>query len=152
MSPVIGVLKSKACVRPLAVGLSVLSNEHIKVLHQFTAFPAGGLMNGIYAVRHILCLSEAVFVADDNISLIFFGNGIASCGFEVDFKGCTAFRRFNLGFSVVGMLNNGDIALNDLLVYIVCSLIVFYRTLIAQGYQLRKQEHQNDFLKYNHKM
>ena len=25
-------------------------------------------------------------------------------------------------------------------------------TLIAQGYQLRKQEHQNDFLKYNHKM
>lgn len=25
-------------------------------------------------------------------------------------------------------------------------------TLIAQGYQLRKQEHQNDFLKYNHKI
>jgi hypothetical protein len=25
-------------------------------------------------------------------------------------------------------------------------------TLIAQGYQLRKREHQNDFLKYNHKM
>ena len=25
-------------------------------------------------------------------------------------------------------------------------------TLIAQGYQLRKQEHQNDFLKYNHKV
>ena len=25
-------------------------------------------------------------------------------------------------------------------------------TLIAQGYQLRKQEHRNDFLKYNRKM
>ena len=25
-------------------------------------------------------------------------------------------------------------------------------TLIAQGYQLRKQDHQNDFLKYNHKI
>ena len=83
-------------------------------------------MNGIYAVRHILCLSEAVFVADDNISLIFFGSGIASCGLEVDFKGCTAFGRFNLGFSIVGMLDDGDIALDNLLVYIVCSLIVFH--------------------------
>ena len=25
-------------------------------------------------------------------------------------------------------------------------------TMIAQGYQFRKQVHQNDFLKYNHKM
>ncbi len=25
-------------------------------------------------------------------------------------------------------------------------------TLIAQGYQLRKQEHRSDFLKYNHKI
>ena len=118
----------KVCiVDKVTVGLSVLSNEHIKVLHQLTAFPAGGLMNGIYAVRHILCLSEAVFVADDNISLIFLGSGIVSCGFEVDFKGCTAFRRFNLGFSIVGMLDDGDIALDNLLVYIVCSLIVFHR-------------------------
>lgn len=38
----------KVCiVDKVTVGLSVLSNEHIKVLHQFTAFPAGGLMNGI---------------------------------------------------------------------------------------------------------
>ena len=118
----------KVCiVDKVTVGLSVLSNEHIKVLHHFTAFPAGSLMNGIYAVRHILCLSEAVFVADDNISLIFLRSGIASCEFEVDFKGCTAFRRFNLGFSIVGMLDDGDIALDNLLVYIVCSLIVFHR-------------------------
>ena len=63
----------KVCVvDKIAVGLPVLSNEHIEVFHQLTTFPAGGLMNGIYAVRHILCLTEAVFITDNDISFIFF--------------------------------------------------------------------------------
>ena len=62
----------KVCVvNKIAVGLTVLSNEHIKVFHKLTTFPACGLMNGIYAVRHILCLTKTVFITDNHISFIF---------------------------------------------------------------------------------
>ena len=37
---------------------------------RLTPLPTGGLMNGIYAVRHILCLTEAVFITDNYISFI----------------------------------------------------------------------------------
>ena len=115
-----------AVVDKITVSLFILSNEHIKVLHQLTTFPAGDLMNGIYAVRHILCLPEAVFVADDNISFVLLRSSIASCRLEIDFKGCAAFRRFNSGFTVIGMFDDGDIALYNLLVHIVFGLIVFH--------------------------
>ena len=117
----------KVCVvDKIAVGLSVLSNEHIKVLHQLTTFPTGGLMNGIYAVRHILCLPETVFITDNDISFIFFCCVKTAGRFEIDFKGCSVFRCFNLSFAVIGVLDNGDIAFHNLFGYIICGLIVFH--------------------------
>ena len=84
-------------------------------------------MNGIYTIRHILCLTEAVFITDDNISFIFFCCVKAAERFEIDFKGCTVFRCLNLCFSVIGMLDDGDITFHNLLCNIICCLIVFNR-------------------------
>ena len=110
----------KVCVvDKIAVGLSVLRDKHIKVLHQLSTFPAFCLMDGINAVRHILCLTKAVFITDDNITLIGIGVCIAASGFQVDFKFCSFFGCFNLCFPIVGVLNQGDIALDNLLDYIV---------------------------------
>ena len=83
-------------------------------------------MNGIYAVRHILCLTEAVFITDNDISFIFFCCVKTAGRFEIDFKGCTVFRCFNLCFAVIGVLDNGDIAFHNLFGYIICGLIVFH--------------------------
>ena len=113
-----------AVVDKITVSLFILRNEYIKVLHQLTTFPACGLMHGVYAVGHILCLPEAVFIADDNIPLVLLRSSITSCGLEVDFKGRTAFRRFNFGFAIIGMFDDSNIALYNLLVHIVFGLIV----------------------------
>ena len=47
--------------------------------------------------------------------------------FEIDFKGCTVFRCLNLCFSVIGMLDDGDITVHNLLWNIICCLMVFNR-------------------------
>ena len=68
-------------VNQIAVGLSVLCDEHIKIVHQLPAFPTGYLMNGIYAIRHILCLCKAVFIAGQRITLRFLCVCKRACGF-----------------------------------------------------------------------
>ena len=117
----------KGCiVDKVAISRPILRNEHIKVGHQFAAFPAGNLMDGVDAVRHILCLSKAVFVTGEIITLGVLGNLVAACGFQVHSKLCAAFGCFNLCFTVIGVLNNGDIALYDLLGHIICRLIMLH--------------------------
>ena len=111
-------------VNQVAVGLSVLCNEHIKIVHQLPAFPAGYLMNGICAVRHILCLCKAVLITDERITLGFLCVRKRACGFEIHFKNCAFFGQFNLRFAIVRMFDNGDIALDDLLRYIICGWIM----------------------------
>ena len=84
-------------------------------------------MNGIYAVRHILCLPETVFITDNDISFIFFCCVKTAGRFEIDFKGCTVFGCFNLSFAIIGMLDDSDIAFHNLFGNIICCLIVFHR-------------------------
>ena len=84
-------------------------------------------MNGIYTIRHILCLTEAVFITDNDISLIFFCCVETAGRFEIDFKGSSVFGCLNLSFSVIGMLDDGDIAFHNLFGNIICCLIVFHR-------------------------
>ena len=83
-------------------------------------------MDGIYAVRDILCLTEAVFITDNDISFIFFCCVKTAGRFEIDFKGCSVFGCFNLCFSVIGMFDDGDIAFYNLFGNIICGLIVFH--------------------------
>ena len=52
---------------------------------------------------------------------------ISSPGFEEHFKYRTFFRCFNLGFSVVRMLDDCDIAFDDLFIHIVCGTVQLYR-------------------------
>ena len=83
-------------------------------------------MDGINAVRHILCLTEAVFITDDYITLIGISVCIAASGFQVDFKFCSFFGCFNMGFPVIGVLDKGNIAFDNLLDYIIGSQIMLH--------------------------
>ena len=82
-------------------------------------------MNGIYAIRHILCLSKTVFITNDSISLIFFGCFKTAGRFKIDFKSRTVFRCFNLCFAVIGMFDDSDIAFHNLFGNIVRNKVVF---------------------------
>ena len=83
-------------------------------------------MDGVDAVRHILCLSKADFITGKIITLGVLGNLVAACGFQVHSKLCTAFGCFDLRFAVIGVLDDGDIALCDLLGHIICRLIMLH--------------------------
>ena len=117
----------KRCiVDKVAISRPILRNEHIKVGHQLAAFPSGYLMDGVDAVRHILGLGKAVFITGEIITLGVLGNLVAACGFQVHSKLCAAFGRFNLRITVIGVLNDGNIALCDLLGHIICRLIMLH--------------------------
>jgi len=107
------------CACAMAVGLSILGNEHIKVLHQLTTFPAFRLVDSVNAVRHILCLTEAIFITDNTITLIGIGICISACGFQVNFKFCSFFGCFNMGFPSSVCL------IRALLPLITCSITSF---------------------------
>ena len=117
----------KGCiVDKVAISRPILRDEHIKVGHQFAAFPAGNLMDGVDAVRHILGLGKAVFITGEIITLGVLGNLVAACGFQVHGKLCAAFGCFDLRITVIGVLNDSDITLYDLLGHIICRLIVLH--------------------------
>ena len=65
-------------VDEVAVGLTILSDIHFKVVHQLAAFPALGLADDIGAVGQLLRLCKAVLIADENIALGFLGIVIAA--------------------------------------------------------------------------
>ena len=113
-------------VEEIAVGRPVLGDEHIKVGHPLAAFPAGHLMDGINAVRHILGLGKAVFVAGEKVTLGVLGNLVAARGFQMHRKLGTIFGCFDLRITVIGVLDDGDIALYDLLGHIICRLIMLH--------------------------
>ena len=81
-------------------------------------------MDGICAVRHILCLCKAVLVAGQSITLRFLCVFKRACGFEIHFENSAFFGRFNLCFAIVRMFDNGDITLDNLFIYIICGLIM----------------------------
>ena len=83
-------------------------------------------MDGVDAVRHILGLGKAVFITGEIVTLGVLGNLVAACGFQVHGKLSAAFGCFNLCFTVIGVLNNGDITLYDLLGHIICRLIMLH--------------------------
>ena len=110
----------------IAISRPILRDEHIKVGHQLAAFPAGNLMDGVDAVRHILCLSKAVFITGEIITLGILGNLVAASGFQIHRKLGTIFGCFDLRITVIGVLDDGDIALCDLLGHIICRLIMLH--------------------------
>ena len=84
-------------------------------------------MDGVNAVRHILCLTETIFITDDYITLIGIGVSVTACGFQVNFKFCSFFGCFDMGFPVIGVLDKGDISLDNLLDYIIGSQVMLHR-------------------------
>ena len=102
-------------VDKVAVGLTVLGNEHIKVAHQLTAIPAGNLMHSVHAVGQVLALGKAVFIAGQIVPLTIFGGFIAAGRFQIDGEYCALLGSFDLRIAVIRVLDDGDIALLHLL-------------------------------------
>ena len=83
-------------------------------------------MDGVNAVRHILGLSKAVFVTGEIITLGSLCAIIGASGFQMHRKLGTIFGCFDLRITVIGVLDDGDIALCDLLGHIICRLIMLH--------------------------
>ena len=102
-------------VDEVAVGLTVLGNEHIKVAHQLTTLPAGNLMHGVHAVGQVLALGKAVFIAGQIVPLRILCLLIAAGRFQINGEYCTLLGSFDLRIAVIRVLDDGDIALLHLL-------------------------------------
>ena len=115
-----------AVVCKVVIGLPVLGDIHIEIGKQLTAVPALGLMHRVDAVGQVFCDCIAVFVADQVVTLGCLGTVIRACGFQENRKLRSGLRCFKLGFAVVGVLDDGDLALDDLFGHIVCRGVVFH--------------------------
>ena len=115
-----------AVVCKVTIGLPILGNIHIEVGKQLTAVPALGLMHRVDAVRQVFCGRIAVFITGQIVTLGCLGTVIRTCGFQKDRKLRSDLRRFKLGVAVVGVLDDGNFALDDLLGHIVCRGVVFH--------------------------
>ena len=98
-------------------------DEHLKGIEHFTAVPALDLSYHVYAVGQVDGFGIAELVAGEDISLGGFSGFIAACTLEIDFKHGTDFGCFDLSGAVIGMLDDGDLALDDVLVHVeVCGV------------------------------
>ena len=80
-------------------------------------------MNDIGAIGQHLGLCKAILVTGENVALRFLCNIIAACGFEINLELRTGFRGFNLGFPVVGVLDDSDVAFDNLLGHIIGGVV-----------------------------
>jgi len=83
-------------------------------------------MHRVDAVGQVFCDRIAIFVADQIVTLGCLGAVIRACGFQENRKLRPGLRRFKLGVAVVGVLDDGDFALDDLLGHIVCCGVIFH--------------------------
>ena len=97
-----------------AVYLAITGDDHLKVLCQLAALPAGYLMDGIDAVGQIPGLSKAILIANEMISLVLVGGLIAACGLQVDDEFSTGFQDL-IPVGVFGVLDDLNAAQLDLL-------------------------------------
>ena len=90
-----------------------------------SAFPAVGLMDGVGAVGQLLGFCVAFLVTDKGISDAFVCVVITPCAFEKELKRGSFFGRFDFGLPLIRMLNDFNIALNNVLVYAENAFVVF---------------------------
>lgn len=82
------------------VGLAVLRNENIKVIDQFSAFPALGLMHCVDTVRHFLALSKSIFITGDGVALGLDRSVKRAGRFQIDLEFCAGLRRLDARLTV----------------------------------------------------
>ena len=120
-------------VNEIAIDFAVLADEHLKGIEQFTAVPALDLLYHVHAVRQVDGFGIAELITSEDISLGGFGGFIAACTLEIDFEHGTDFGCFDLGGAVIGMLDDGDLALDDILVHIGIHSVQLNRILACVG-------------------
>ena len=120
-------------VNEVAIDLAVLTDEHLERIEHFTPVPALDLSYHVYAVRQVNGFGIAKLITGEDISLGGFGGFIAACTLEIDFEHGTDFGCFDLGGAVIGMLDDGDLALDDILVYVGIHSVQLNRILACVG-------------------
>ena len=75
-------------------------------------------MDGIHAIGQVLALGKAVFIANKIVLLAIFGCFIAAGRFQIDGEHSALFMSFDLRITVVGVLDDSDIAFLYLLFHI----------------------------------
>lgn len=80
----------------IAVGFSILADEHVERFQEFSTFPSLDLLDGVSAVGQILRLSKAVLVTDQVITLGVLGIVIGACALEIDGELCAFLRSLDL--------------------------------------------------------
>ena len=121
-----------AVVGKVAIGLSVLGDIHIEIGKQLTAVPTLGLMHRVDAVGQVFCGRIAVFITGQIVTLGCLGVVIRACGFQENRKLRSDLRRFKLGFAVVGVFDDSDSALDDLLGHIACRGVIFHGVVLRR--------------------
>ena len=102
-------------VDQILVILTVLADEHRKVLHELSLREALRLMDSVHAVRKHFADRKAVLVADQSIALGFLRAVIAASRGQIDLEFCAVFRGFDLRRAVIMVLDNGDLTLDNTL-------------------------------------
>ena len=80
-------------------------------------------MDDIGAIGQLLGLCKAIFVTGENVALGFLCSVVAACRLEIKLELCADFRGFDLGFSVIGMLDDGDVAFDNLFRHIIGGVV-----------------------------
>ena len=80
-------------------------------------------MDNIGSIGQLFGLCKAILVTGENVALRFLCSVIAACRLEINLELRTDFRGFDLGFSVVGMLDDGDVAFDNLFSHIIGGVV-----------------------------
>ncbi len=120
----------------ILIHLARFGDIDLKGREQLPACPALNLLYHISAVGQILGFGKACGIADQGGSLRRLGIVKRACRLEIDQEHRTFLRGLDLGAAVIGMLDDGDIALDDLLIYIGIDRVQLYGVVTCIGVQI----------------
>ena len=96
-----------------------------------SAFPAVGLMDGVSAVRQLFGLCVAFLVTDKGVTDAFVCVIKTPCAFEPELKRGSFFGCFDFGLSLIGVLNDFNIALDNVLIDAENALVMLYGVILS---------------------
>ena len=111
-----------------AIDFAIFADIDIEGFKQLFAFPALCLTHGVCAVRQVFGFGKAVLIAYKDISFGFLGVFVSARRFQIYFKFCAELRRFNFSSAVAAVLDDSDLALDNILIGVErLSNVVFNR-------------------------
>ena len=95
---------NNSVVEDILIFLTIFINDNVEVLDIFSILPACGLMYGICSVRKLLCLSIAVFICCEIVTLSFLCLVIATSTLEIYLELNSVLGSINACCAVIAVL------------------------------------------------